>query len=131
MKFHFLTPFSTDFGQKGLEWMIDNFLSKFRNFEQKWVLGLGFYKKTPVWSKPVLMSCLTRFLFFNDFQILHAGSSTIKELWKTLIFESNLNFLRNMGFLSSSPNFFKIFMHPLILNEHFVWHIFIWLLVYN
>ena len=47
-------------------------------------------------------SCKTRFPFFNDFQILHVGSNTIKELSKSLIFKNNLKFLKKLEFYAPS-----------------------------
>ena len=48
-------------------------------------LCLGFSEKTPVWSEQILATCETRFQFFNEFQIWHPGSNTIKESSKSLI----------------------------------------------
>ena len=39
-----------------------------------------------VQSEPILVSCETSIPFFNDFQILHAGSNTTKELSNFLMF---------------------------------------------
>ena len=62
-----------------------DFSRKFKHLEQIGVLGLGFSEKTPVWSKQILATCGTRFPFFNEFQIWHPGSNTIKDSSKIII----------------------------------------------
>ena len=72
--------------------------------------------KTPVWTERFLASGETRFLFFNYFQILHAGSNTIEELSNSFILINDLKFLLNgdlvpplipnfVSNLQSSPDF--------------------------
>ena len=96
IKFHFLTQFSANFGQEGLKSAVLGasyyeekfriFLWKSQKFLAKRSFGSRILGRTQFWREQILVSYETRFLFFNNFQILDASSITIEDLWKNFDF---------------------------------------------
>ena len=81
---------------------------KIQKFLNKKELGIRFLKKYES-EENILVSCETSFPFFYDFRILHTVSITMKELSKSLIYKSNLKFMKNCGFVPlPPPNFFNL-----------------------
>ena len=68
------------------------FLWKFRNFEQKWVLGF-------LWNEPILVSCETRFLFLMTFKFY----MQVLILAKSII-NLNTQFFQNLHLFSDFDN---------------------------
>ena len=112
-------------------WRMNLFFIKIQKFSAKWVLGLG---RTPVWNEQHLGSCETRFLFFNDFQILHIGFNTIKELSKFVIIKNNLQLCGKIEVLCAFLSSKFLFLQNLNLLSDFneiLYETFIWILVEN
>ena len=138
IKFHFLTQFSIDFSQQGLTWWIMQYYiilwrkiydlyENSKILRKKEVLDLRFSGKYQSESAQTKI-----FTFFNDFQLLRPGFNTIKKLSKPLILKNNLNFLKKKWRLVL-PSLWINFSSLYIIQfwSHFVWNIFIWLLVEN
>ena len=88
-------------------------------FEQKRVLiQVSDSQKNTSVMQTNFVDLRNKFPFFNEFQILYAGSSGIKELWKPMIFknENDLNFLKKWVFFARSPS---IFFQNLDLSSNF------------
>ena len=96
-------------------WYINKILKFWvkRSFRSR-ILG-----KTPVWNEQILASCEKCFPFFNDLQMFHLGSNSIKDLSKSLFKKKKSQFSKkNVGFEPSPPShnfFFKIYIYYPIL----------------
>ena len=99
--------------------MYDFFMKIYKLLAKKSFRSL-ILRKSPVRSKQILVSWETIFPFLNNFQILHTASNSMKELWKSIIFKNNLNFLIKWGFVPPPHllNFFKIILiyYPILMK---------------
>ena len=66
-------------------------------YENSWILSKKTRGNTSL-KRTNFGELRKKFLFFNDFQILHTGSNAIKELSKSFIFKNNLNFLKKLRY---------------------------------
>ena len=91
-------------------------INKKRSFRSR------MHGKAPVWNKQILARCETRFPCVDNFQILQAGSNTIKEFWKFSDFKKIiLIFWKKWGFLIFFQNTRLLGTNLILMNICLKW----------